>query len=94
MEELYWFGITVTFGCQVCHKTSEQKLVMSHARMAPEEIKAATERQFLMCRKCKNPIVIGTQVLIHVLPGTPQELMQMGFVVPAHALMPPLDKQN
>jgi hypothetical protein len=62
--------------------------------MAPDEIRAEVRRQNLFCKLCGLPIVIGTNVLVQVVPGTPQELSQRGFSVPPHVLTPPPDKQN
>jgi hypothetical protein len=90
MNPLHWFGITATFHCQVCNQKSVEKLVISNDRENPGDInKYLHENIALMCKKCGLPIVVGSDVLFHALPGTPEQLKENGYPVPPQAFSRP-----
>ena len=94
MSELFWFGITVRFTCQLCKQVSIERIAMSNIRSDVQPLIEELHKQTLTCQKCKLPIVIGTDVEIFGLPGRPEQLKQKGFPVPLDALSPAPDKQN
>ena len=94
MSERFWFGITVRFTCQHCQKLSFERMVMNNIRPNPEPIMAEVKKQTLMCKNCKLPVVIGTDVEVLVIPGKPELLRQKGFALPLEAFVPPPDEQS
>jgi len=83
METLHWFGVDVSFSCPVCNHRSEEKMALSAS--LPDDydsVNKAINHEKLVCQHCRKPLVEGTAVSVHVHPGTPEQLKQMGYPLP------------
>ncbi len=84
MAELSWFGITVSFGCPACQRTSAQKLTLSgpptDTAHIEQLVKAESEK--LSCQLCKAPVAEGVKITFYVQPDTLERLRELGFPLP------------
>lgn len=82
MELLFFFGITFSFVCPVCHKLNIEKAGAGCPTDDPEKLKQRLAMEGLKCRNCKSPLPDGTQATIDVQPGTLESLKKAGFPFP------------
>ena len=82
MNDLFWFGVTFGFTCQICGKRSEEKHVVAHPTSKQDEMNQRIRERLWLCQSCGMPIVVGSEVNYDVVRGTPEELRSKGFTVP------------
>jgi hypothetical protein len=85
MPELYWFGVMIRFPCPTCHLRSAEQIVLSADQPGNAAINHTIQRYKLICQLCRAPLPSGSQVDVHVEPGTPERLKSLGYHVPPHA---------
>jgi hypothetical protein len=78
----FWYGITVRFMCDACNKTSAEHMALDSDRDDKDAIQKAVNLQKLKCQICKAPARDGTEISVHVEPGTPERLRKLGYPVP------------
>ncbi len=84
MGELNWFGITVTFACPACERTSAEKLTLSGPPVDASQIEqiARAESGKVRCQICRTPVAEGMKLTFHIQRDTLEHLRQLGFPLP------------
>ncbi len=84
MGELNWFGITVTFACPACERTSAEKLTLSGPPTDAAQIEqlAKAKAEKLRCQLCNTPVAEGMKLTFHIQHDTLEHLRQLGFTLP------------
>lgn len=76
---MFWFGVTFTFACPVCHKLSEQRETLVSPTGDPKDISPRLGQERLCCSHCKTPLIYGNPVDVEIEGGTPESLRESGF---------------
>jgi RNase P subunit RPR2 len=82
----FWFGVTFTFVCPHCKKASQEKAAINSTTNSADKLQRSINQQKLVCQKCKTPLIDGIEVSVQIVPGTPESLLEKGFL--------PLPKPN
>jgi hypothetical protein len=82
MYHLYWFGAKVEFMCTKCCVTSVWRDAVNSTTEDFSKLKAKIVSQPQHCQYCKTELEDGQDVDIQIVPGTPEYLRGLGFVLP------------
>ncbi len=67
----HWFGVTYTFICPRCRRTSEQKTLLNSPTDDVYQLRQAIDQHRPVCQRCATLAAPGTEVTVNLVPSTP-----------------------
>jgi hypothetical protein len=85
MSHPFWFGVTYTFSCPLCHKMSIEEAGVNFPTDEVGKLSQRIDYESLNCQHCRNPLQTGVHVAVDIRSGTRESLMADGFPFPPDA---------